>query len=53
MAPTRTGTGPRTLSWRAIVMFLAVLLVIALTVNWYNHREQDRNVDRYVEQIDS
>ena len=45
-------TEPRTISGRAIVLFLAVLLAVGLMFNWYNHREQDRNVDSYVEQID-
>lgn len=45
-------TEPRTISGRAIVIFLVVLLAVGLAFNWYNHREQDRNVDRYVDQID-
>lgn len=46
-------TADRTISWRVIVAVLAVLLAVALTFNWYNGREQDRNTDRLVEQIDS
>lgn len=46
------GTEPRTISGRAILMFLVLLLVIGLFFTWYNEREQDRNVDSYVEQID-
>jgi hypothetical protein len=44
-APTKK----RTISGRAVVVLLGVLLAVALLVNNYNHSQQDQNIDRGVD----
>lgn len=46
-----TNTKTRSISGRAVVAVLAVLLAVGLTLNWYNEREQGQNTDSYVEQL--
>jgi hypothetical protein len=43
----------RRISGRMVLALLALLVVAALALNWYNNDQQDRNVDRYVDEIES
>lgn len=47
-----SGTAGKTISVRAIVIVIALVLAVALALNWYNGREQDSNTDRLVDQVD-
>ena len=47
-----TGQTRRISGW-VVLAVLALLVVIALAVNWYNHDQQDKNIDRNVDLIES
>jgi hypothetical protein len=52
----QSATRNRKLSGWAVMLFIAVLVVIALAVNQYNHSQQQRNIDHgtddFIEAVD-
>ncbi len=46
-------TPTRRISGWVVLAALALLVVIALAVNWYNNDQQDKNIDGGVDLIES